>query len=269
MGDARLERLLFARGRLEAILAPIVVAGVMLYGGTTIAADYVEHQPRLNPDPTQVSAPRPPEPAIRFGFPAPEPPSYADVRQHGLTVNGPLSMNAVREGLGALRYEGCSVGPDLAAATANGEIIVHFVISRSGGVSASSDASSSAVDRAGATCIAKRFFALRFSESSGETHVSYVVPQASVRTYPIDRGAVAAALGNVNVQSCKTSDGPTGSGHVRVTFSPDGRVISAVVDSGPFPGTRVGECLASRFRGVRMPAFSGDLITVGKSFTIN
>src|SRR5262249_48125534 len=158
-------------------LAPIVVAGVMLYGGTTIAADYVEHQPRLNPEPTQVSTPRPPDGAIRFGFPAPEPPSYADVRQQGLTVNGTLSINAVREGLREVRYDGCSVGPDLGAATANGEIIVHFVISRSGGVTSSSDASSTTADRAGAACIARRFFALRFQESTGETHVSYVVPQ--------------------------------------------------------------------------------------------
>jgi hypothetical protein len=269
MGDARLERLLFARGRLDAILAPIVVAGVMLYGGTTIAADYVEHQPRLNPDPTQVSAPRPPEAAIRFGFPAPEPPSYGDVRQWGLTVNGTLPINAVRAGLGALRYDGCSVGPDLGAASANGEILVHFVISRSGGVSSASDASSNAVDRAGAACIARRFFALRFQESSGETHVSYVVPQASVRTFPFDRGAVAATLGNVNVQSCKTSDGPTGSGHVKLTYAPDGRVVSVIVDAGPFSGTRVGACIASRFREARIPSFSGEPVTVGRSFTIN
>ncbi len=88
-------------------------------------------------------------------------------------------------------------------------------------------------------------------------------------TGAFDRGAAAAALGNINVQSCRKSDGPTGSGHVIVTFSPNGTVASAVVDSGPFPGTVVGGCIAGKFRGAHVPAFSGASVNVGKSFTIN
>ena len=84
-----------------------------------------------------------------------------------------------------------------------------------------------------------------------------------------DRGAAAAALGGVNVASCKKPDGPTGQGHVKVTFGPDGGVQSAVVDGGPFPGTPVGGCIAGKYRGARVPAFSGSPVTVGKSFTIN
>src|SRR5436190_2103270 len=61
-------------------------------------------------------------------------------------------------------------------------------------------------------------------------------------TAPFDRGAAQGALGGVNVQSCKKADGPTGSGHVKITFAPNGSVSSAVVDSGPFPGTPVGGC---------------------------
>jgi hypothetical protein len=86
---------------------------------------------------------------------------------------------------------------------------------------------------------------------------------------PFDRGAAAAALGSVNVASCKKPDGPTGSGHVSVTFSPDGSVQSAVVDQPPFAGTAVGGCVASKFRGARIPAFSGSTVKVGKSFVIN
>ncbi len=86
---------------------------------------------------------------------------------------------------------------------------------------------------------------------------------------PFDRGAAAAALGGVNVASCKKPDGPTGQGHVKVTFGPDGGVQSAVVDGGPFPGTPVGGCIAGKYRGARVPAFSGSPVTVGKSFTIN
>ncbi len=88
-------------------------------------------------------------------------------------------------------------------------------------------------------------------------------------TAPFDRGAAAAALGAVNVQSCKKPDGPTGSGHVKVTFGPNGAVSSATADAPPFAGTPVGGCVAGKFRGVKIPAFAGSSVSVGKSFTIN
>ena len=83
-----------------------------------------------------------------------------------------------------------------------------------------------------------------------------------------DRGAAAASLGSINVASCKKPDGPTGSGHVNVTFEPSGSVSSAVVDGGPFPGTPVGGCIGGKFRGARVPAFGGSPVRVGKSFTL-
>src|SRR5882724_9399104 len=43
---------------------------------------------------------------------------------------------------------------------------------------------------------------------------------------PFDRGAAAAALGAINVAACKKGDGPTGSGHIKVTFAPNGSVSS-------------------------------------------
>jgi predicted Zn finger-like uncharacterized protein len=88
-------------------------------------------------------------------------------------------------------------------------------------------------------------------------------------TAPFDRGAAAAALGAINVASCKRADGPTGGGHVAVTFAPSGGVVSAVVDQPPFAGTVVGGCVAGKFRGARVPAFGGGNIKVGKSFAIN
>ena len=88
-------------------------------------------------------------------------------------------------------------------------------------------------------------------------------------TAPFDRGAAAAALGAVAVASCKKSDGPTGSGHVSITFGSNGQVQTAVVDSPPFEGTSVGGCVAGKFRSAHVPAFSGGAQRVGKSFTIN
>src|SRR5205823_625200 len=84
---------------------------------------------------------------------------------------------------------------------------------------------------------------------------------------PFDRGAASGALGGIDVQACKKPDGPTGPGHVTVTFAPDGSVASAIVDQGAFPGTPVGGCIAGRFRGAHVPAFSGAAVRVGKSFT--
>jgi hypothetical protein len=89
--------------------------------------------------------------------------------------------------------------------------------------------------------------------------------------YPpsFDRGAVAAALGSVDVRTCKVAGGPTGSGHLRVVFNPDGSVLSANVDQPPFAGTPVGTCIERRFMALRIPSFQGrDPLPVGKSFFI-
>lgn len=87
---------------------------------------------------------------------------------------------------------------------------------------------------------------------------------------PFNTDAARSALSSAASQaaSCKTSDGPTGSGKVQVTFAPSGRVTSANVVSGPFGGTSVGGCIARTFRQARVPKFSGDPQTVSKSFSI-
>jgi hypothetical protein len=86
---------------------------------------------------------------------------------------------------------------------------------------------------------------------------------------PLDRGALMGALGAVNLSSCKKPDGPTGPGHVKVTFQPNGTVSAVEVDQPPFSGTAVGGCIAQKYRGVKIPAFSGAAVTFGKSFTLN
>jgi hypothetical protein len=85
---------------------------------------------------------------------------------------------------------------------------------------------------------------------------------------PFNRGEATAALGAVNISSCKKPDGPTGNGHVVVTFDPSGSVQSAVVDDGPYPGTPVGGCIAGKFRGPHVSPFSGSSVKVGKSFSL-
>lgn len=79
--------------------------------------------------------------------------------------------------------------------------------------------------------------------------------------------ALSAAAGAA--KGCKKPDGPTGSGKVKVTFAPSGNVTSAQVEGPPFAGTPVGGCVASAFRGARVPPFSGAPVSVSKSFSIN
>jgi hypothetical protein len=86
---------------------------------------------------------------------------------------------------------------------------------------------------------------------------------------PFDKAAAVAALTAAagNAGSCKTPDGPTGSGKVSITFMPSGRATNTQV-SGDLAGTAVGGCVARLFRSAKIPAFSGDAVTVSKSFTV-
>ena len=87
---------------------------------------------------------------------------------------------------------------------------------------------------------------------------------------PFDTGAAKTALANAaaGAAGCKKADGPTGAGKVQVTFSPSGRATSANVIEGAFGGTPVGGCIAKLFRAAKVPAFSGDPVTVSKSFSV-
>ena len=93
---------------------------------------------------------------------------------------------------------------------------------------------------------------------------------------PVDVGAefskeaARAALGSAAAAaaSCGQEDGPRGSGTVRVTFSSSGRATQALIQGPPFAGTSTGSCIAAKFRGISVPPFSGDPVTVTKTVTI-
>jgi predicted Zn finger-like uncharacterized protein len=95
-------------------------------------------------------------------------------------------------------------------------------------------------------------------------------PAAGGSDQPFNMGEAKAKLGAIasGVQSCKRGD-TTGSGRVVVTFAPSGGAQSAVVSGAPFEGTPTGSCVAGRFRGARVPPFSGSPFSVSKSFSIN
>lgn len=108
------------------------------------------------------------------------------------------------------------------------------------------------------------------SSSSKDKSPSKEASKPSGTAAPFNRGAAVSSLSAAasRAASCKRAGGPTGTGKVQVTFSPTGRVTSAVVPGPPFAGTSVGGCVASVFRRAKVPAFSGGSLTVAKSFTI-
>jgi hypothetical protein len=53
-----------------------------------------------------------------------------------------------------------------------------------------------------------------------------------------------------------------------VTFGPTGEVKTATVRGAPFAGTVEGECIAGKFRSLRVPPFSGDNVTVRRLVTL-
>ena len=81
-----------------------------------------------------------------------------------------------------------------------------------------------------------------------------------------DRGAAQLSLGAVSLLPCKQSKGPTGDGHIVVTFAPSGEAHDAVVDRPPYKETAVGRCIAGQYKHVKVPKFSGPPVSVGKTF---
>jgi predicted Zn finger-like uncharacterized protein len=94
-------------------------------------------------------------------------------------------------------------------------------------------------------------------------------PSPSPDLAAFDKNAAVAALGAAaaNAGGCKKPDGPTGSGKVSVTFAPSGRATATSV-AGELAGTEVGGCVARLFRSAKVPPFSGDPVTVSKSFSV-
>jgi hypothetical protein len=92
----------------------------------------------------------------------------------------------------------------------------------------------------------------------------------AVELPPFSATSAASALRSATTlaSSCRLADDPSGIAQIVVTFAPSGRVTSAVVSGPPYAGTKTGGCIASRFREARVPAFSGERVTVTKSVTI-
>ena len=92
--------------------------------------------------------------------------------------------------------------------------------------------------------------------------------RAAASDEAFSRDAAASALSGVDVGKCKLKKGPIGEGHVIVTFAPSGSAAGAVLDQGPFGGTKAEKCIVKEYRRAKVPAFKGDPVSVGKKFKI-
>ena len=86
-----------------------------------------------------------------------------------------------------------------------------------------------------------------FSTDAAEAQFSVAVKQAS---------------------ACRQDGDPTGVARVVVTFAPSGRVTSATISGPPFAGTSTGSCIAKTMRGMSLPAFEGEHVTISKTVVI-
>lgn len=84
---------------------------------------------------------------------------------------------------------------------------------------------------------------------------------------PFDSALAAITLNEAaqRAGSCRSPSDPRGAAMVMLKFAPSGRVTTSVIEGGPFAGTTVGGCIALAFRGARVPAFSGEPVTLRKT----
>ncbi len=101
---------------------------------------------------------------------------------------------------------------------------------------------------------------LHLTQVEGEDHGFFVVsasatPPPPAMLVPFDFAAARAALGAVDLSSCATPGGPSGPGHVFMTYEGDGQASAAVVQKGTYDGTPAKACLEQRFKAARVPPF--------------
>lgn len=91
---------------------------------------------------------------------------------------------------------------------------------------------------------------------------------AGSSTAAFDRAAAQQAISGVQLSCCK-HEGAAAAGHVTLTFDLSGNVSSAVLDQGTtIAGTPDGDCVVAQYKAIRVPAFGGTPVRVGKSFTL-
>lgn len=104
------------------------------------------------------------------------------------------------------------------------------------------------------------------AKAAAKPETSRPLPAAGPFDAGVAQAALEAAAGQAS--SCRQDGDPTGVARVVVTFAPSGRVTSATISGPPFAGTQTGSCIARTMRGMSVPAFTGDHMTISKTVVI-
>ncbi len=89
---------------------------------------------------------------------------------------------------------------------------------------------------------------------------------AATEEIAFDKAVASSVLSAVDLSKCKSTNAPRGEGHIFVKFTAAGTAAEAIVDKGPWLKTPVAKCIATEFKKVKVPVFTGDDVKVGKSF---
>jgi len=84
---------------------------------------------------------------------------------------------------------------------------------------------------------------------------------------PFNPAHAAKAFASVDLSPC-ASAGFHGQGHVTITFDPSGVVTKAEIDSPSQMAPAAKSCVSKAFATARVAVFSGDAVTVGKTFRV-
>jgi hypothetical protein len=109
--------------------------------------------------------------------------------------------------------------------------------------------------------------------------VVYTSPPPSLPPSPKDRvdnqqpqsfdaKSARAALGAVDLASCRAEGAPRGYGHAKVTFNPDGKASKVVVDTPDGLSPSAVKCIGDRLGAVTVPEYEGSFITVGTTWFV-
>lgn len=111
----------------------------------------------------------------------------------------------------------------------------------------------------------------REKKGSGVEAVASEPDAVAAPVAPFDRDAAKTALAEAAAQAAQCGTGGTDADYARVavTFVSSGKATLAVVEGdSPIRGTAAGSCVAAAMRSARVPAFSGERVTVRQTISL-
>ena len=111
---------------------------------------------------------------------------------------------------------------------------------------------------------------LAFAQYACEMNTYTVTPPAvpAETGPPFDAQAARAALARIDLSPCASHGVPSGVGHAKISFNPDGRISKVVVDDPPGLPADASRCIGDRFGALTIAEYRGSLIEMGTSWRV-